>query len=68
MPLQELEQLTDEQLEDILAKQKLEREQELLSEAAHMDMIHTEEGSSRAVGPLLCLKVNNRRSRGGCNG
>ena len=46
--------MTDEQLEDILAKRKLEREQELLSEAAH---IHTEEGSSRAVGPLLCLKV-----------
>ena len=35
VPLQELEQLT-----------KLEREQELLPESAHMDMIHVEEGSS----------------------
>ena len=24
-----------------------------------MDMIHAEEGSSGAVGPFLCLKVNN---------
>ena len=60
MPLQELEQLTDEQLEDILAKQKLEREQELLSEAAHMDMIHDEEGSSGAVGTQTRSRSNRK--------
>ena len=57
MPLQELEQLADEQLEDIPAKRKLEREQELLLEAAHVDMLHAKEGSSGAVGCFLCLKV-----------
>ena len=56
-PVPSLEQMTDEQLEDILAKRKLEREQELLKEAAHVDMVHAKEGSSGAVGPLLSLKV-----------
>ena len=49
--------MTDEQLEDILAKQRLEREQELLRDMAQVDVVHAKEGSSGAVGPLLSLKV-----------
>ena len=49
--------MTDEQLEDILAKRKLEREQQLLQQAAHVDTIQAKETSLEAVGPLLSLKV-----------
>ena len=52
VPLQQLEETIDELLEDILAKQKLERGQELLQEAAHMDMFLAKEGSLGAVGYL----------------
>ena len=56
-PVSSLEYMTDEQLEDILAKQRLEREQELLRDMAQVDVVHAKEGSSGAVGPLLSLKV-----------
>ena len=56
-PVSTLEQMTDEQLEDILSKRKLEREQELLKEVAQVDVVRAEEGSSGAVGPILSLKI-----------
>ena len=68
VPLQQLEEMTDEQLEDILVKRKLEREKELLQEVAQVDMIQAREGLLGAVGPLLSLKVKIGRSRSGCNG
>ena len=49
--------MTDEQFEDILAKRRLEREQESLRDMAQVDVVHTKEGSSGALGPLLSLKV-----------
>ena len=60
-----LEQISDEQLEDILTKQRLEREQKLLKDAAHVDVVQAKD----------CLYFQreywsntNRRSRGRCNG
>ena len=49
--------MTDEQLEDSLAKQKLDIKQLLLQQAAHVDTIQAKETSLGAVGPLLSLKV-----------
>ena len=56
-PVLSLEQMTDEQLEDILAKRKLEREQELLQAAVQVDVVHDKESLSGAVGPVMSLKV-----------
>ena len=56
-PVSSLEHMTDEQLEDMLAKWRLEREQELLRDMAQVDVVHAKEGSSGTVGPLLSLRV-----------
>ena len=52
-----LEQLSDKQLEDILAKRRLEKERELMKDAVHVDTVFAEESSLGAVGPILSLNV-----------
>ena len=49
--------MSDEQLEEMLTKRRLEREQELLKAAAHVDVVQAKDCLSRAVGPILSLKA-----------
>ena len=53
VPVSSPEQMTDEQLEQMLTKRRLDKEQESLKDAAHVDVVQAKDCMSRAVGPIL---------------
>lgn len=52
-PVSTLEHMSDEQLEDILAKCRLEREQDMLKESAQVNAILAKEKTLGAAGPCI---------------